>query len=134
MPQSWLVYDSNWINPREPLLGLYVMLWDKKFDEIYLEQVPLEANQLKGYGGGYWYGGSGCQIPDSNLERQADGSWIQTSNDLEDGQPDRIITYHFLTLELYQYHFPKMFGIDFRSTEDLQAFMVKHNAEEYGIK
>lgn len=133
MPQSWLVYDSNWINPGEPLLGLYVMLWDKEFNDIYLEQVPLETDQLKDYGGGYWYGGSGCQIPSSNLERQDDGSWIQTSNKIEDGQPDRIITYQFLTLELYQYHFPKMFDIDFRSTADLQAFMVKHNAEEYGI-
>jgi len=134
MPQSWVAFDTKWENGTEPWLAFYVQLWDKENEGIYLEQIALEISRLEEYGGGFCWGAGGASMESSTLERQPDGSWIQTSNNLRDGEPDRIITYQFLTLDLYQYYFPKKFDIDFRSTEDLQAYMVKYNAEEFGIK
>ena len=133
MPQGWLAFDTSWTQAPDPVIALFVMVRyvdEDGTERTFLEDVPLNVNKFKVENAGYRIGAGGTMFDESTFTRQDGGSWLQTVHGPNQG---RTVTYHFLTLDLYEQYFPDFFELDFRSTEDLQAYIVKFNEENIGI-
>jgi hypothetical protein len=121
-----MVYDSSWADGEEPWLAFYTQFWHPNGQSLRLEDIGKDKIELDG---GFRWGASGVELNGSVLQRQDDGSWIQTQK-----KTGRVLAYQYLTVELYNEFFPHVFPQSFGSTEDLQAYINQYNRTNFGLK